>query len=140
MGGRLPAHATALGRVLLGGLTPEELSRLYAGKTLPAFTVQTPTSLADLHRRVAQDAQRGYAISQGGFEAGVSTVAAPVFDERGFVTAAVSVTVPASQIAPQQQARLVALVVQAANKLSRRIGGAAPAAPQPTAPLEAEPA
>jgi DNA-binding IclR family transcriptional regulator len=140
VGGRLPAHATALGRVLLGGMPMGMLSRLYVGKTLQTFTAQTPTSLAELHRRVAQDAQRGYAISQSGFEAGVSTIAAPVFDERSAVAAAVSVTIPAGQIAPQQQALLVALVVQAANKLSRRIGGAAPVAPQPAAPLEAEPA
>lgn len=130
VGGRLPVHATALGRVLLGGMPMEALSNLYAGKTLAAFTAQTPKTLVELHRRVAEDAERGYAISQGGFESGVSTVAAPVIDEHGAVAAAVSVTIPSSHIPPEQQARLVALVVEAAAKLSRRIGGGAPALPR----------
>lgn len=138
VGGRLPVHATALGRVLLGGMSMEALSQLYAGKPLPSFTAQTPSSLAELHRRVRDDAARGYAISQGGYEAGVSTIAAPVFDEHGAVAAAVSVTLPVSHIAAPQQERLVALVVEAGAKLSRRIGGVTPTAQQPAATLETE--
>ncbi len=130
VGGRLPVHATALGRVLLGGMPMDALVRLYAGQTLTAFTPQTPTTLAALYQRVAEDAERGYAVSQGGYESGVSTIAAPVTDERGEVAAAVSVTIPSSQIVPEDEPRLVALVVQAAARLSRRIGGAALAVPR----------
>lgn len=128
VGARLPAHATVLGRVLLADLSLEDLRYLYAGVALTAFTPQTPTTVAALKQLVDADAQRGYAVSQGGFEAGISTIAAPVFDDHHKVAAAVSVTVPAQRIEPQALDDLVAQVRQAALRLSQRISHALPAA------------
>jgi DNA-binding IclR family transcriptional regulator len=122
VGARLPVHATALGRVLLGGQTLPALKAIYAGTPLAAFTTQTPTTLAALKRLVDHDAEQGFAVSQGGFEAGISTIAAPVHDEHLAICAAISVTVPAGQIKPDALAPLVALVRQAASALSRRAG------------------
>ena len=127
VGARLPAHATVLGRVLLADLSLEDLRYLYAGVALTAFTPQTPTTLAALKQLVDADAQRGYAVSQGGFEAGISTIAAPVFDDHHTVAAAVSVTVPAQRIDAHALDDLVAQVRQAALRLSQRISHALPA-------------
>ena len=127
VGARLPAHATVLGRVLLADLSLEDLRYLYAGVALMAFTPQTPTTLAALKQLVDADAQRGYAVSQGGFEAGISTIAAPVFDDHHTVAAAVSVTVPAQRIDAHALDDLVAQVRQAALRLSQRISHALPA-------------
>ena len=121
VGARLPAHATVLGRVLLGELTLPDLRELYAGQTLQAFTSQTPTTLARLKQMVDDDKLRGYGISQGGYETGISTIAAPVFDDRHRVTAAVSVTVPANQVNADQLDELVAQVRAGAARLSHRI-------------------
>lgn len=121
VGARLPAHATVLGRVLLGGHSLDDLARLYDGSTLQAFTALTPTTLPRLKELIDADAQRGYGVSQGGFETGISTVAAPVFDEHRRIAAAVSITVPSQQVAPQQIDNLVAQVRDAADRLSQRI-------------------
>jgi len=121
VGARLPAHATILGRILLGGLSMADLSELYLGQELPAFSPQTPTSLASLKALIDADVQRGYAISEGGYEAGISTVAAPVFDEHGRVKAVVNVTVSASRIEPNELTELVPRVLQAAARLSQRL-------------------
>jgi DNA-binding IclR family transcriptional regulator len=121
IGARLPAHATVLGRVLLADLSPDELAALYQGVELVAHTAQTPTSIAALRSSVQEDARRGYGISQGGFELAISTIAAPVFDSYHKVSAAVSVTVPAQQVEPQQRDELVAQVCSAAQRLSERI-------------------
>ena len=121
VGARVPAHATVLGRVLLGDQSAEELAALYAGVRLEPYTTQTPTSLAALQALVAADAQRGYGISQGGFEAGISTVAAPVFDDHHHIAAAVSVTVPSQRIEAQALDDIVAQVCDAALRLSQRI-------------------
>lgn len=122
VGTRLPAHATALGRVLLGGLSLEALQRLYAGTPLDAFTAQTPTTLPALKRLIDDDSQQGFAVSQGAFESGISTIAAPVYDEHLAIAAALSVTIPASRIDPDRLGPLVLQVRQAALTLSRRIG------------------
>lgn len=120
IGARLPAHATVLGRVLLADLSDGELTQLYDGAALPAYTEQTPTTIAALRQMIDADARRGYGISQGGFESAISTIAAPVFDHHHRVSAAVSITVPAQQIEPQQHDELVAQVRAAAQRLSER--------------------
>jgi DNA-binding IclR family transcriptional regulator len=121
VGARVPAHATVLGRILLADLPMADLRELYAGKPLAVFTPQTPTTLAKLKALVDHDAARGYGISQGGFESGISTIAAPVLDERNRVAAAISVTVPASQVEAKRLDDLVVQVQAAAASLAKRI-------------------
>ncbi len=121
IGARLPAHATVLGRILLADLTPDSLRALYQGVALDSFTAQTPTTLAALTQAIADDAQRGYGISEGGFESAISTIAAPVFDDHQRVSAAVSVTVPAPQVDALLRDELVAQVLAAAQRLSQCI-------------------
>jgi DNA-binding IclR family transcriptional regulator len=121
VGARLPAHATVLGRVLLGGSTLADLGRMYGEGPLAAYTPQTPTTLAALKELIDADAQRGYGVSQGGFESGISTIAAPVFDEHQRIAAAVSVTIPAQQFDPQTLGDIVAQVCDTAGRLSQRI-------------------
>ncbi|MEO8545134.1 MAG: IclR family transcriptional regulator [Betaproteobacteria bacterium] len=121
VGARLPAHATVLGRILLADLSLQSLKTLYQGVELSSFTAQTPITLQALKKSIDADAQRGYGISQGGFEAAISTIAAPVFNEHHRVSAAVSVTVPAQQIDPEARDELVAQVRSAAQRLSQCI-------------------
>ena len=82
VGARLPAHATVLGRLLLSDLDINSLRHLYPEEPLPAYTARTPTTLAQLKGLIDEDRARGYAVSQGGFETGISTIAAPVFNDR----------------------------------------------------------
>ena len=67
------------------------------------------------------DRAAGYGLSQGGFETGISTIAAPVFNDDHEVVAAVSITVPAQQLSNDQATTLVPLVQQAAQQLTQRI-------------------
>lgn len=121
VGARLPAHATVLGRLLLADLDMTELSLLYPETPLPTYTPQTPSTLVQLKALIDQDKANGYGISQGGFETGISTIAAPVFNDHHRVVAAISITVPAQQVEQQLAERLVALVRQTADQLTQRI-------------------
>lgn len=121
VGARLPAHATVLGRVLLSDLSAGELAALYRHASLAAYTGKTPTTLSELSELIAQDRQRGHGISMGGYESGISTVAAPVFGGPDKVAAAISVTVPAQRIDEPELAELVAMVCDAARQLSDRL-------------------
>jgi DNA-binding IclR family transcriptional regulator len=107
--------------VLLGGMHKDALQALYDNQDLSAHSASTPTSVIALKQLVDRDYQRGYGVSQGGFEAGISTIAAPVFDARRMVCAAISVTVPASEIEPQKVEALVLQVQHAAQQLTQRL-------------------
>ena len=121
VGARLPAHATVLGRVLLGGQTLDQLHALYEVVALVASSAHTPTTVLALKQLIDTDAERGFGISQGGYDAGISTIAAPVFDEHHKITAVVNVTVSANRIDPSLVDTLVAQVRQAADRLSERL-------------------
>jgi DNA-binding IclR family transcriptional regulator len=96
-GSRLPAHATTVGRVLLGHLPPGGVARLYAGVPLESYTTKTATTLEALEAQVAADRAQGHAWSAGNFEAGIGSCAAPIFDHRGEAVAALNVTGPADR-------------------------------------------
>jgi DNA-binding IclR family transcriptional regulator len=121
VGARLPAHATVLGRLLLSDLDINSLRHLYPEEPLPAYTARTPTTLAQLKGLIDDDRARGYAVSQGGFETGISTIAAPVFNDRSEVIACVSITVPAQRVQEGELDGLINQVRDAAAQLTERI-------------------
>ena len=135
VGARLPAHATVLGRALLSDLNMAELRRLYPDEPLPAYTAKTPTTLAALKQLMDADRALGYGLSQGGYETGITTLAAPVLNDQRRVVAAVSITVPAQQLANDQASPLAAMVRQAAEQLSQRLSQLMPAGGRPTTSL-----
>ena len=132
VGTRLPAHATVHGQVLMGDLTLAELRALYPEKQLERYTERTPATVADLYARVREFAQQGYAVSEASFETGISVVSAPVRDQSGRIVAALTATVPRSDIGEGERGPLVANVCGAALDLSMRLNYR-PAVGDPTA-------
>ena len=125
VGARLPAHATVLGRATLSGLDTAALTAIFSSAPLKTYTAQTPATIKKLKALIDADRARGYGVSEGGFETGISTIAAPVLNHRGevsaSVSAAVSITVPAQQIDPAKLGSLAKHVCAAAAQLSQRI-------------------
>ncbi len=121
VGARLPVHATVLGRVLLGGMSLEQIQALYASREMLRYTPSTPQTPQALKKAVDEAAAAGYAVSQGGFETGISTVASPVHNAAGKVVAAIGVTVLSSSIDPKQLPDMIEQVKAAAQDLSWRL-------------------
>ncbi len=118
IGTRLPAHATVLGRVLLEDLTLPELRALYPEDHLEVFSDSTPKTVLELFDMVEVDRRRGYVLSEGFFEASISTVAAPVRDATGHIIAALGATIPSAHIDSDRIDELVARVRASADDLS----------------------
>ncbi|PIF40153.1 IclR family transcriptional regulator [Delftia sp. 60] len=118
VGTRLPAHATALGRVLLADLSLPELRTLYPEEHLEAHTPKTPRTVLDLFNLVEADRERGHVFSEGFYESSICTIAAPVRDHSGRVVAALGTTVPAPHVEEGRAETLIAGVCDAAAELS----------------------
>lgn len=118
VGTRLPAHGTVFGRVLLASLSLPELRKLYPEERLESFSIHTPRTVVDLFNLVQADRQRGFVLAEGFFEAGVSTIAAPVRDVTGAVVAALGMTIGASHVDRNSAQDLVREVSVAAQELS----------------------
>ena len=117
LGTRLPAHGTVLGRIILADMTPDELRAAFGGQggRLKAYSKQTPRTIADLEKVLAEDRARGYAISESFFEPGISAVSAPIRDGSGRVVAAINVTVASGGVIDEA---LIARVRGAADEIS----------------------
>ena len=94
IGGRHPAHATGLGKVLLAELSDDEILERIGDRPLKRLTHRTVVEPQALLRRLRQVRDDGYAIDDEERGIGIRCVAAPVRDRQDRVIAAVSVAGP----------------------------------------------
>jgi IclR family pca regulon transcriptional regulator len=78
IGNRLPAHATAVGKVLLAHLPPHELDALLEGVELESFTPHTVTDVTELRARLEKVKEQGFDVSIEELHPGQVAVAAPI--------------------------------------------------------------
>jgi len=78
IGNRLPAHATAIGKVLLADLPEAELEHRLRGAALEPQTPHTITDAAALRTRIALVRTRGYDISLEELHPGWVAAAVPI--------------------------------------------------------------
>ena len=125
VGGRSPAHASAMGKALLAGLSAAELRRLLGGRRLARFTPNTITDARRLARELEAIRRQGFALDDEEAFPGIRCVAAPLRDREGRVLAAVSVTVPAQRMGARRQAELKNWVMDTCGRISAwmRAGG-----------------
>lgn len=123
VGRRLPAHCTAVGKMLLSGLSDRELVARYGRfRSLVSMTPNSITSLPRLRRELALTRARSLAYDDCESNIDVRCVAAPVYDRDGQMAAAMSISVPLTRMRPKRREELAALVKQGAQDLSRRLG------------------
>jgi DNA-binding IclR family transcriptional regulator len=125
VGGRAPAHCTALGKAMLASLTPERIDEEYAG-SLVCRTPRTIGTLDQLHQELSRIRSRhGLAFERGECFDGISCVAVALSGPDG-PTGALSlvgeVRTPLERLAPvvANAARVVADELRAAPKPTRR--------------------
>jgi DNA-binding IclR family transcriptional regulator len=120
VGRRLPAHCTASGRVFLAFL-PSEVTEPILNAPLMACTAKTVTSPDRLREELEITRQRGYALDDEEFEAGIRAVAAPVRDIDGNVIAALSMPGPTNRMTPARIPEIAQALVEAANAVSAHV-------------------
>lgn len=117
VGGRFPAHATAVGKILLAFSDPMTVDRVIR-QGLPAMTDRTITDPREFeeHLRSVRRARRAYDYEE--IHPGVGCAAAPVFDRFGGVVAALSVMAPIGRLPPK---RIAPAVLATALSLGRAL-------------------
>lgn len=98
IGGRSPAHTTAVGKLLLARRldTPQEVEAWIGRTPLERRTPRSLVTAAALHRELVATRERGYGVDDQENEAGVNCLAVPVYLASPTVpSGAVSVSAPA---------------------------------------------
>lgn len=127
VGGRLPASATALGKALLGGLSHDELVKMYNKVQLQRFTEYTITDFGALATEIQDSKARGFAESNGDFKRDVFCVAAPIRSKSNQVVAAISCTIPKKEMSYLDSIteRIREVVMEQAEEISQEMGSIA---------------
>lgn len=122
----IPVNLSASGKVLVAYLNPQE--QAYFLQSAP-LVMQTRRSIVDRETFQAEllaVRQQGYALDQEEYARGIGCAAAPIWDYRNQVIAAIGITGHIKDYNdPQDLAQVVGRVTDAAQAISRRIGARA---------------
>lgn len=119
VGRRSPAHSSSSGKVLLA-FGADELRERILKRPLERLAANTITDPERLRTVLARVRSRGYADSMSELEAGLNTVAAPIFAQDR-VVAAVSISGPAFRFRAKDLPRMGRLAADAGTGISRRM-------------------
>lgn len=120
-GDAIPAYATGLGKALLA-YRPNEYIKKYIPESLKKYTPNTIGSREELICVLSDVRSQGVAKDKGEFIEDLVCYAAPIFDYKGRVDYAISVSVPSYRLTPEQEAPLQIDIVNTARRISMELG------------------
>lgn len=130
LGARYNDALSASVQVFLAAESPERVRTLLRSGSI-AYPGLDDTSLEDYMVRLEDVGRRGWAINYGESSLDEVGVAAPVYDHRGDIVAAVLIPAPRFRVSPDTLQSLGESCMAAARRVTSRLGGAIPSPPQP---------
>jgi IclR family acetate operon transcriptional repressor len=122
IGATRPAHATAIGKVLLSEMPADDLDLLLETLPLPPFTDKTITEPKALLREMDKVRRQGAAYDDCEFDADIRCVAVPVYDFAGRCAGAMGLSGPVWRLSAKRLEAALRALAPAAAELSVRLG------------------
>lgn len=122
IGSRLPVYCSAIGRVLLASLPPEEATRRVRAMHKVPLTPRTVYDSEEVLSLLYQCREQGWAENDGELELGVRSMAVPVRDREGATVAGLSISVRAERMNFSEfRSTLLPTLLNARNNLESRL-------------------
>ncbi len=122
IGARLPLHATCQGKMLLAGLSDDDIRYRLSKTELIAYTGSTIVDVEQFIEHIQKVRTQGYALEDCEFREGVRAVAAPIYDRDGKIKYVLGSVGLFKSINSEDFRKTVNLTVEYAKKLSRELG------------------
>ncbi len=123
VGSSLPAHCTALGKVLLAGLPDDELRTLLASQDLSVYTPKTIATKETLLAELQTIREQGYALDDEELASGLRAIAAPVRNLSKQTVASVNVTGTTLNITQERLfEEILPALLSTTNQISNALG------------------
>jgi IclR family transcriptional regulator, pca regulon regulatory protein len=118
VGSRLPAYCTSMGRILLSGLDPADLTHYFSRVRMVPHTAKTQTSPEKVRTIVESLRARDCAVVDQELEIGLRSISVPVRDAHGRIAAAINISVQATRMSiADMEATLKPPLAAAAHEL-----------------------
>jgi IclR family pca regulon transcriptional regulator len=120
LGSRFPAYPTSMGRVLLSGLSDSQIDDYIELTRLERLTPRTVTDPDELRSAIDEVRAKGFALVDQELEEGVRSIAAPIFNSRREIIAAINISCHASRVTLEQiRGEFRPKLAATANEISR---------------------
>jgi len=120
-GGTFPLHVTSTGKLYMAHSSQGKLDAMLK-PPLPKLAPGTITSVRQLRREIKEIQRQGFAWTVDELEAGLTSVAAPIYDHAGEFLAAVYVSAPSYRFADEgERSRLQDLTLRIGRDISRQL-------------------
>jgi len=117
-----PAYCTALGKIILAALLPDQLDRYLDRVELKSLTAKTITNPQRLRRELQEVRRTGIAFDDGEFDKEVRCAAMPVHDFSGQVIGAIGISGPVWRLSISALQGKTRIIGEAARRLSEAFG------------------
>ena len=117
-----PLHCTGLGKILLSGFSEEELKAYLATTRLVQYTAKTITEPDRLLKHISKVRKQGFSLDFEELEEGVNCIAAPIYDHKHQILAAISVSAPSVRLTNQAIKQLKAHLIENCTAVSKKLG------------------
>jgi len=121
-GAQRPAHATALGKVLLAALSDDQVRQFLGWEPLRRYTAKTIVESDAFLHEIQEVRRKGIAYDDGEFDAEIRCVAVPVHDFAGRVAGAVGISGPVWRLSLQSLQDKAQQVRAAAARIAAQLG------------------
>lgn len=123
VGYRAPAHLTSMGRVILALMEPAEQEGWLDRYTTDGAGTRERPNRAEFEQRLRAIAADGWVLVDGELEAGLRTIAAPIFDASGRCVAAMNVATHSERVSRDElRDELLPKLLEATAAISRALG------------------
>lgn len=122
VGRRVPIHSSAVGKILVGYKTEQEINNILEHYDFFKQTDNTIVSKEAFREELNDVVLNGLAIDNEENEPGVYCFAVPIFDHSGFVVAAISVSTTVFSLTDELKETIAAKIKETGLKISYQLG------------------
>ncbi|NLY45573.1 MAG: IclR family transcriptional regulator [Tissierella sp.] len=122
VGRRSPLYCTSVGKAMLAYMDEEEVNKVWNNSNIVKLTEKTITDYNMFIKELSKVKLQGYAEDDEENELGVRCIGAPVFNFRGEVEGAISISGPAIRVTKDRIDEIAKEVIKYAYLISKELG------------------
>lgn len=122
IGRRLPLYAGSAGKVLLAYLPLYRQEEIIKKTTFIPYTPETIVDPMVLRQELRRIRQQGYAFSRGEWVVDAAGIAAPIFDHKEDIVAALTISGPSTRFTQETIKKHIDNIIPSAERISRDLG------------------
>lgn len=122
VGKRMPLYIGAGPKILLAGMSDEEIEKWMKKEKIKAWTNQTIIEKDKIWESVERVRKQGYAVSKEDVTDGASAIGAPIYNVEGKLVGSVSLSGASINFKGEKLEKLIDMVVLTGQQISQRLG------------------